>query len=232
MVVHPQPSGDVGASAGRRDAILAAATELFADAGFGGASVQDIADAAGVHKTTVLYHFATKDALHEAVLDMGLGAIARVMREFIAGPFDRTRLAYLLDQEHAFFAANRPLARLLARELLEQRPSEAYLRHFIEPIYRPAVESFRAAVQRGLVRAVDPAYFVHDAHVLLISYFCHTPLLERLQPGVDLYGIDALIARREHLVDQMFRMLDPTPARAERKGGGRKSPATTKGRRR
>ena len=53
---------------------------------------------------------------------------------------------------------------------------------------------------------VDPALFIHDLHVQLIGYFCHRPLLERLKPG-DPLSIDALIARRNHLVDQIFRQL-------------------------
>lgn len=44
------------------------AAEQFANAGFAGTSLQQIADAAGYSKSSVLYHFASKDALFEAVL--------------------------------------------------------------------------------------------------------------------------------------------------------------------
>lgn len=195
---------------GRRRAILDAATELFAGRGFDGVSVQEIADAAGTHKTTVLYHFATKEALYEAVLDEALGRIAQVMREFLSGGFTRERLAYLLDQQQAFFAEHVALARLLQRELLESTNVDAYLRRFVEPIYLPAVRTLARAMRDGRVRRIDPAFFIHDLHVLLIGYFCHRPFLERLKPG-DPFGIDALIARRNYLVDLIFRMLVPAP---------------------
>ena len=211
--------------ADKRDAIIGAATELFADKGFSGTSVQEIADAAGTHKTTVLYHFATKDALHEAVLDRALGRISDVMREFLAGEFKRARVGYLLDQMLAFYAEHPSLARLLERELLEPGGSEAYLERFVDPIYVPAVASFERAMKAGLIRSVDPALFIHDAHVTLIGYFCHRPLLERLKPGVDPFSVEALIARREFLVDQIFRQLTPdSPAKQAppgRKGGTR-----------
>ncbi|HET6616012.1 MAG TPA: TetR/AcrR family transcriptional regulator [Dehalococcoidia bacterium] len=205
----------------RRQAILDAATDLFAERGFGAVSVQEIADAAATHKTTVLYHFETKEALYEAVLDAALGLLAEGMREFMSGDFQRERVAYLIDQQQTFFAEHQSLARLLARELLDSADTEAYLSRFVEPIYLPALKSLRRSMEKGLIRPVDPALFIHDLHVQLIGYFCHRPLLERLKPG-DPFSIDALIERRNHLVDQIFRQLaldDPDAPPA--KGGSR-----------
>lgn len=195
----------------RRRAILDAATELFADRGFGAVSVQEIADAAATHKTTVLYHFATKEALHEAVLDEALGRIADVMHEFLGGGFWRERVAYMLDQIHAFFAEHVALARILERELLESAEPEAYFSRFVEPIYVPAMRMLQGAMDAGIIRHVDPALFIHDLHVQLIGYFCHRPFIERLKPG-DPLSVEALIARREHLVSQIFRQLTPDGA--------------------
>ena len=46
-----------------REAILAAAEELFATNGFNAVSVRDIALAAGANPGSVTYHFKTKDGL-------------------------------------------------------------------------------------------------------------------------------------------------------------------------
>jgi TetR/AcrR family transcriptional regulator len=218
MVAKVQPIGRVPRAPGARSrrgsgrrAILDAATALFAERGFGGVSVQEIADAAETHKTTVLYHFDTKEALHEAVLDEALGRLATVMREFLGGELRRDRLAYLLDQNQSFFAEHIPLARLLERELLESTDVEAYLQRFVEPIYLPALKSIERAIAAGAIRRIDPAFFIHDLHVQLISYFCHRPLLERLRPG-DPFSVEALIERRDYLVDQIFRQLAPEAA--------------------
>ncbi len=186
--------------------MLDAATTLFAERGFGAVSVQDIADAARTHKTTVLYHFPTKDALHEAVLDEAFGRVAQVMREFLAGEARRERIAYMLDQIHAFFAGQIALARLLERELLEPSGDEAHLQRFVEAIYAPAVASLERAVAAGRVRPVDPALFIHDLHVQIIGYFCHGGLIARLGVREPL-SIEALIARRNHIVDQIARQL-------------------------
>ena len=230
MVAISPPDGQ-GARRGvdRRRAILDAATGLFAERGFAGVSVQEIADSAGTHKTTVLYHFASKDALHEAVLDEALGKITEVMREFMAGEFRRERLAYLLDQIHAFFAEHVALARLLERELLDPTGSEAYMKRFVEPIYLPAVAGLQRASATGLIHKINPALFVHDMHVQLIGYFCHRPMLEQLEPGIDPLSVEALIARRDYLVEQTFRLLAPNSRRAAA-GNNSKRPSRRGGR--
>jgi AcrR family transcriptional regulator len=207
MVVKSPVAGEERAvRPDRRRAILDAATQLFADRGYGAVSVQEIADLAHAHKTTVLYHFATKEALHEAVLDEALGRIAEVMHEFLGGEFRRERVAYMLDQIQAFFAEHIALARILERELLESTEPEAYLTRFVEPIYVPAVEALERAMAAGVIRRIDPALFIHDVHVQLIGYFCHGPFIQRLRPG-DPLSVEALIARRDYLVEQLFRHL-------------------------
>jgi AcrR family transcriptional regulator len=102
--------------------------------------------------------------------------------------------------------------------MLEPAGSEAYLERFVEPIYRPAVKSIERAIKAGAIRPIDPAFFIHDLHTQLIGYFCHRPLLERLRGG-DPYSVEALIERRDYLVDQIFGQL--APDRPARKGGAR-----------
>jgi AcrR family transcriptional regulator len=53
------------------NAILDAALEAFALSGFDGASLRDIAKIAGVAQPTINYHFKSKNALFEAIVDRG-----------------------------------------------------------------------------------------------------------------------------------------------------------------
>ena len=52
-----------------RQRILHAATRLFAHRGYEGTSVQAISEAVGIRKPSLLYHFPSKAALRDAVLE-------------------------------------------------------------------------------------------------------------------------------------------------------------------
>ena len=192
-----------------REAVLEAAADLFARRGYGGVAVQDIADAAGVHKTTVLYQFNTKEELHEAVLDRAVGPGVVMMHDFLSGEFNHERLAWHLDQIHGYLRANPSVPRLVIRELLEGGEyADVYLDRFIGPVYEPAKHRLQEAREGGQMAPIDPAFFIHDLHVQVMSYFCHGPLLERIMDA-DPYSVDALIARRNYLVNQIMAQQRP-----------------------
>jgi AcrR family transcriptional regulator len=53
----------------RRESILAAAARAFAEAGFDGTSMEDLAEASGVTKLILYRHFDSKESLYRAILD-------------------------------------------------------------------------------------------------------------------------------------------------------------------
>ncbi len=77
----------------RRDAIVAAASRLYARQGFQGASVSDLAKACGASKSLVYHYFPSKeDILHEVMashLELLVDAAEDVLRLSALGPRDR-----------------------------------------------------------------------------------------------------------------------------------------------
>ena len=77
----------------RRDAIVAAASHLYARQGFQGASVSDLAKACGASKSLVYHYFPSKeDILHEVMashLELLVDAAEDVLRLSALGPRDR-----------------------------------------------------------------------------------------------------------------------------------------------
>lgn len=51
-----------------REKLLAAATKLFAEKGYAGVSIRQLAEAAGVNSAMISYYFGGKEGLYEAVL--------------------------------------------------------------------------------------------------------------------------------------------------------------------
>ena len=64
------------ARSSKREAVLAAATQLFARQGYENTEVDAIAAAAGVAKGTIYFHFQTKEKLFLAVADFGMNRLS------------------------------------------------------------------------------------------------------------------------------------------------------------
>jgi AcrR family transcriptional regulator len=103
-----------------QDDLRAIALVEFASAGYAGTSLQRIAELAGLSKSSVLYHFASKEALLEAALAPAIDAVSEVLsrmgpatespevrRAFIADFVD-CMLAYRLEM-HIFINQSRAL---------------------------------------------------------------------------------------------------------------------------
>jgi AcrR family transcriptional regulator len=65
----------------KRSQILSAAEDLFAEKGFDGTSVRDIAHKAGVNLAMISYYFGSKEKLFEALVDFRSGYTAGVIEE-------------------------------------------------------------------------------------------------------------------------------------------------------
>ena len=95
----------------RRAQLLAAAQESFGASGFHAASMEEIADRAGVSKPVLYQHFPSKLDLYLAVLDIHIDALIFELQKAIASKkenVDRvqaTTLAYftLIDQQQEVF---------------------------------------------------------------------------------------------------------------------------------
>lgn len=141
-----------------RERILAAATARFGARGVDAVSLDDIAAAVGVRKQTVLYWFATKDELVDAVFAQGVEQIGLVIDAAVrAAPDDA--LARLDSVVNAVFraAVRTPALLGLVRELSrlpEERASR--LRRHVEPLVERGVAYLGAEMTAGRLRAGDP----------------------------------------------------------------------------
>ncbi len=71
-----------------REQLIAVATRLFAARGYEGTSIDAVQQGAGVSRGSLYHHFASKDALFEAVLE---ALEARVGNEVVAAAADGRR---------------------------------------------------------------------------------------------------------------------------------------------
>lgn len=98
--------------------ILAEAEVLFAERGFDGVSINEVALAAGVCKANVFHHFATKQELYERVLAQACDAFGRSLDALELKEPDLAGRLWRLMEWHNAFLYQRPYGtRLILREL-------------------------------------------------------------------------------------------------------------------
>jgi len=144
-------------SAERRDAILAAAFEEFADRGFAATRLDDVARRADVAKGTIYLHFADKEALFEELIRMELSPV----------------VAALENVSHAdipFRMITNQLIEVFAREIFETRRkdvirliitegprfpklAEFYYREVISRVMETIRAMMRRAYERGELKS-------------------------------------------------------------------------------
>lgn len=140
--------------ADKREAILKAATQVFAQRGFFNAQVADVAKAAGVAAGTVYLYFRGKDDLLVSLFERTMKDAIAAGRDALAGATDpRDRLSRIARLHLERLGRDRDLAVVFQVELRQstkfmERFSSSYLREYLG-IIRDAVEAGQAA---GLFR--------------------------------------------------------------------------------
>src|SRR5580704_5247543 len=101
----------------RREEILDEATQLFAERGYEGTSMADLAEKVGLRKASLFHHFASKEVLYAAVLARLIEEVGGVIAQgaTLPGGFEE-RLDALGDAITVVLGEQPFAARLLIRE--------------------------------------------------------------------------------------------------------------------
>jgi AcrR family transcriptional regulator len=101
-----------------RERIIQAAKDVFAEQGFAGARVDEIASRAGVNKAALYYHIGDKQALYAEVLHDVIGATAARLSKDIAAQTDpEQKLRAYIRSFAAALDANPQMPRIMMREI-------------------------------------------------------------------------------------------------------------------
>jgi AcrR family transcriptional regulator len=180
----PKLANETGPTARR---ILDAAEALFAERGFAGVSVREIAGRVGLNQASIYNHFPSKQALYEAVLDRGLRPIRDLLAE--GAPALRTEEARsrVLEQlvDHLWQTPHLP--KLIQREVLDRgEVLERLADHWLTPIYQQGRQAMLSMPGVADWPEEDVPLLILGLYHLLFGYFCSAALLERLvgQPAL------------------------------------------------
>jgi AcrR family transcriptional regulator len=149
----------------RRDLILQAAAEVFAEQGYHGASMTAIAAAAGITPSVIYDHFSSKKDLHLELLTRHARAMVEATTSLPAGGDGEELVRCSTEAFFSYVEQNRYAWRML----------------FQDP---PADEQI-AAIHAG----------IHQRGTAAIAALIHTAPALRLPPGIPRERADEMIAR-------------------------------------
>jgi AcrR family transcriptional regulator len=149
------------------DAVLGAATDLFAERGPDAVTVREVADRAGVNHALIHRHFGTKEELLQAVLGQAVERMAEVGQQVS----DSKDLAMLVGA----MLRERVAIRLLGWALLSGYP--------VEKIWpdTPAIRRVQAVLENERPEGAtgDPQMAVSMATALIAGFIVFEPWFER-----------------------------------------------------
>jgi AcrR family transcriptional regulator len=160
-------------SSQRREAIVDAAVQLFAQNGFRGTTTRQIAAAVGVSEPVLYMHFETKSELYTAIIEKVVGGCGegRVLPDLSPANDDRRFLVSLAMSIVDWHEADPGRVRLLFYSALEghELSDIFYTRHVV-----PFLEAFSRYVQQrireGAFRKVDPHLAARTFINMVVKY--------------------------------------------------------------
>ena len=145
-----------------RQAILRAAEQVFAERGYAGARMDDVAAEVGIKRASMVYYFRDKRSLYLALLEDLYGDLLQSYRGVLAGPGNaRERVIECVDI-WARHVADRPgSVRILMWESARVRRASAEpLAAELAPIQQTIAELIAEGRHNGAFRALDAMRFI------------------------------------------------------------------------
>ncbi len=187
----------------RKVEILQIALQLFAERGYEGVSMNDVAERVGMRKASLFYHFATKDALYEAVVDMLVASMHDPLEAIYASSGTFQERLDALTGTLVDALSSRPFAaRLLLRETMDWGPvMRTKLVERILLVLEAGAAWVQAGQQEGVFAPGDPRHIVLTALGMHFLPFAVGQLVERYT-GKTPFDPEFIAMRRTSLLEQ------------------------------
>ena len=197
-----------------RDKILEVAEALFAQRGFAGVGMRQVAQSVGLGKSSLFHHFPTKMQLYLEVLLGVLDRIGAHVDPVLASPRRadhklRAWVEALIDS----LAESQPAARLLLRGLFEDNdfPEQVTPAHdAVDRTLLSLVESFQTIVKAGIDEGVFRPVSLHDATQTMIGATVYHFASGEFGEGViggSLFSAEAVARRKREVTEFLLHGL-------------------------
>lgn len=197
------------AGADTKAQILHAARRRFADHGYEGTSLNDIADDVGIRRPSILHHFGTKEAIYRAVLFELVADWSGLVTAAVQDPQQGWgQVERVLSAAFEFFEEHTDFVRLARREAIDGGPFFDEIATALQPLFDKAVGFLEREMRAGRLRKHNPPQLLLSGYGAILSYFSDAPLITVLL-GTDPLSPSALKLRRREVVELFRTALDP-----------------------
>jgi TetR/AcrR family transcriptional regulator len=159
--IEPAPKKATRIQRRNRRAILEAALEAFSAYGFRGATIDAIAEKAGMSKPNLLYYFPTKEAIYVAVLEDTLEEWLQPLAELDPAGDPIDEIGRYIAAKLAMSRARPDASKLFANEILHGAPT---IGEFLRGPMKALVDAKAAVIERwiaeGRLAAVDARHLI------------------------------------------------------------------------
>ena len=133
--------------------LIAAGTTLFAEKGFNGVGLREIANAAGANLSMISYYFGGKEGLYAAVLNQQFDALKRVMELKQKDSDPMKRFESYVRATVARYRKHPHLLRFYTSELTNPTPCfESIVKPAIQGVVQVLIDTFSEGLAHGLFR--------------------------------------------------------------------------------
>jgi len=142
--------------------IMVAAEKVFAEAGFGGATMQLIADVAGLPKANLHYYFPTKEALYRRVVQdiFQVWLKAADIFDQASGPVEG--IGAYIDAKMEISRRHPAGSKVWASEVMHGAPViQDYLETTLEQWTNGRITVIQSWIDRGLMAPIDPRHLLY-----------------------------------------------------------------------
>ena len=194
-----------------REAIIVEARRCFALHGYEGTSLNEIAEAVGIRRPSLLHHFPSKEAIYAEVFSISLAEWSvRVEDAVSRGLEGWQKVDLVITTGFRFFQENPEFIRIISREALDDGANLGIdLGAALRPFLLRAMGWFEAEIDAGRFRRVDLEQLLITGYSIMFGYFSEATFLASLLDR-DPMAPEALEARLQHVRNLFHVALSPT----------------------
>ena len=194
-----------------REAILIEARRCFAEHGYEGTSLNEIAEAVGIRRPSLLHHFPSKEAVYSELFTLSLAEWSERVEDAVSRGLEGwQKVDLVITTGFRFFQENPEFVRIISREALDDGANLGIdLGDALRPFFLRASGWFEKEIAAGRFRRVDTEQLLITGYSIMFGYFSEAPFLSSLMDR-DPMSPDALDARLKHVRNLFHVALSPT----------------------